>query len=149
MGCGCKHQGSQRALARAHDAGFAALAAHNRKKKPCCRACALGLPCGSKVPRGYSRGEIIRHIQKDSKVFRHLLAEDRELVQHLRGEGMATRKKATKKKAVRKTARRPAKRKTTKKKARRKTVAVPMTRKQACMVICRQKYTKKAAKKRK
>lgn len=135
MGCGCNHS---KALPRAIVVRGAAPLARGRKpKKACCWACSVGLPCGTTRAHMTRRG-LHPDEAEDRRLFKRLLKE----------EGLVPTKRKTKRKAVRKSARKGAKRKTTKKKARRKTATPPMTRKQACVVLCRQKYTAKAARKK-
>lgn len=145
-GCGCKH-----------------VPKPSRKKKPCCASCAVGLPCEggckhkhhhhghhhgpkpTKTKTVLNRKRLLRHLKEDSSVFHELLADDRGLIQQLQREerAMATKKTSKKKKTK-------SKKTTSKKKVvrRKKKVAPPMSRKTACIVLCREKYTKKAHKKK-
>src|SRR5512139_3968992 len=134
------------------------------RKKPCCASCARGLPCEggckhkhhhhghhhgprpTKTKTVLNRKRLLRHLKEDSHVFHELLADDRGLIQRLQREerAMAAKKTSKKKKTTSK--------KTTGKKKkvvrRKKKAAPPMSRKTACIVLCREKYTKKARKKK-
>ncbi len=99
-----------------------------KPKKACCSSCARGLPCSGGCNHKHSDEA------QDKRLFKKLIREEER-----RLGIMATRKK-TKKKATSK------KRKTTAK--RRKKSAPSMSRKQACVVLCREKYLKKSRKKK-